>query len=108
MAAADAGPKMVRLGNKVIPADHFTSKRKRSKKARIARALKAQEPKIIEDPKRVLFFRGLRTSEQCAGLMKDLVRALLSRWLLYSPLSRCPQPVHTSPPPPCSPRRMLS
>ena len=75
MAAAEGGPKMIRLGNKVIPSAHFKSKRKRSKKARIARAIAAQDPKLIEDPKRVLFFRGLRTSEPCAGFMKDLVSA---------------------------------
>ena len=66
--------KTMRLGNKVIPKEHFSTKRKRSKKGKIERALKDEQPKLIEDPKRAMYFRGLRASEPCVGLMKDLVR----------------------------------
>jgi ribosome production factor 2 len=45
---------------------------KKSKNARVARALKAQEPKAVEDAKHALFIRGQKTNEVIMHVMKDL------------------------------------
>ena len=72
--ATELSGKTMQLGKKIIPVEHFNTKRKRSKKGRIARAVKAEEPKVIEEPKQALFFKGLRASEPTIGFMKDIVR----------------------------------
>lgn len=57
-------------------ADKSDTRRKKNKTQRAVRAFKAREPKIIEDPKCALFFRGHRTSESVVQFMRDLVRGI--------------------------------
>mmetsp|Transcript_35195 Transcript_35195/g.47553 ORF Transcript_35195/g.47553 Transcript_35195/m.47553 type:complete len:337 (-) Transcript_35195:72-1082(-) len=52
-------------------------------KARVVRALKNREPKVIENPKKSLFLKGNKTSELCSGVLKDMsaMRAPLGKTL---------------------------
>lgn len=50
---------------------------KKGKSARVARALKAKEPKLVEGAKQLLVLRGPKTSERGVGALKDL--ALLKK-----------------------------
>jgi ribosome production factor 2 len=46
---------------------------KKGKSARVARAIKAKEPELVEGPKRLLLVRGPSTSETAVSAAKDLM-----------------------------------
>lgn len=46
---------------------------KKGKGGRVARALKAKEPKLIEGPKQLLCIKGPATSQLVVDALKDLV-----------------------------------